>query len=448
MAQHTIKFIDLFAGLGGIRIGFEQAAKEYGFSTKCVFTSEIKQSALEAYCSNFNENISQKDITKVDAKDIPEFNILLGGFPCQAFSFAGSQKGFADTRGTLFFEIERILKYHLKNVDGFLLENVEGLIVHQKKKKEDPYGETLAIILQVLREKLNFNTEFVLLNASDFGVPQARKRVYIVGCKKRYGSIVLKFPTFPQKTVGECIDYGQPCIESKFTSLLLENFKPQELSGKFLKDKRGGDKNIHSWDFNYKGKISSKQKNLLNILFKQRRRKVWANIIGIEWMDGMPLTKDQIYSFFPDDNLQEMLDDLVKKNYLVYEYPKKKVYHLSERSSYTERIPDSTLPKGYNIVTGKLSFPISNILDNKGIAPTIVAMDMNNIGIVDGNGLRKLTLKEGLRLFGYPDWYSLEIFSDSPQRIRSGYDLLGNSVCVPVIKEVAKILISKLKEKS
>ena len=150
-----------------------------------MFTSEIKESALKAYAHNFHEDIPKRDITKVEASEIPEFNVLLGGFPCQAFSFAGSQKGFADTRGTLFFEIERILKKHLKNVDGFLLENVEGLIEHQKESKSDPYGKTLKVILSVLRDELKFNTEFILLNASDFGVPQARKRVYIVGCKKK-----------------------------------------------------------------------------------------------------------------------------------------------------------------------------------------------------------------------------------------------------------------------
>lgn len=444
---NKIKFIDLFAGLGGIRIGFEEAAKDFGLNTECVFTSEIKESALKAYAHNFHEDIPKRDITKVDASEIPEFNVLLGGFPCQAFSFAGSQKGFADTRGTLFFEIERILKKHLKNVDGFLLENVEGLIEHQKESKSDPYGKTLKVILSVLRDELKFNTEFILLNASDFGVPQARKRVYIVGCKKKFGKIKFNFPKPTHKYVGDCIEYGKTCQSDKFFKLLLEHYNVDALEGKFLKDKRGGASNIHSWDFEYKGKVSAKQKDLLNLLFKQRRRHSWAEKIGIEWMDGMPLTMQQISTFYNDEHLQEMLDDLVEKNYLVLEHPKKKVYHTENGSTYTERVPDETLPKGYNIVTGKLSFPISHILNSKGVAPTIVAMDMNTLGVIDGQGMRHLTLKEGLRLFGYPEWYSLEEFNETNRTLRLGYDLLGNSVCVPVIKAVAKVLLSNIKKK-
>ena len=110
-----IKFIDLFAGLGGIRIGFTQAAQELNLEAECVFTSEIKPSAIKAMRFNFgDDSLSKVDITKTSEAEIPSFNILLGGFPCQAFSFAGKQMGLCDTRGTLFFEIERILKHHLK----------------------------------------------------------------------------------------------------------------------------------------------------------------------------------------------------------------------------------------------------------------------------------------------------------------------------------------------
>lgn len=440
-----MRFIDLFAGIGGLRLGFEQAAEELGIQTECVFTSEVKESAIKALNINFpNENIAYNDITKVAAEEIPSFNILLGGFPCQAFSYAGKQRGFTDIRGTLFFEIERILEYHFQNVDGFILENVEGLIVHDKENRTDEIGRTLTVILNVLRLKFGFNVEFALLDASNFGVAQIRKRVFIVGCKKKYGIVNLNFDPKPKISVKNCLENGSPCINNDFTQKLFSHYSKEELIGKFLKDKRGGNLNIHSWDFEYKGTVSPKQKDLLNMLFKQRRRKTWALELGIDWMDGMPLTKKQIESFFSDDDLQSMLDDLVMKQYLVLSHPKKKVVKEVSGNKYSERIPDVTLPKGYNIVTGKLSFPISHILNIDNQSPTIVAMDMNAIGVFDNDGLRHLTLKEGLRLFGFPEYYSLNEFQNDSNSIREGYDLLGNSVCVPVVKEVAKRLLEMI----
>lgn len=443
--RKKLKFVDLFAGLGGLRLGFEQAADELNVVTECVFTSEIKDSAIKALNHNFKkERIDKKDITTVDAKEVPEFNILLGGFPCQAFSSAGKQKGFIDTRGTLFFDIERILTHHLENVDGFLLENVEGLLLHDKLNPTDTIGQTLTVILEILRNKLKFNTRYAVLNSSDFGVPQNRKRIYIVGVKEKYGYVDLSFSPKEKKTVENSLESGLQCINNEFSQKLLKHFNSDDLNGKFIKDKRGGVSNIHSWDFEYKGYVSNEQKHLLNLLFKQRRRKSWAAEIGIDWMDGMPLTLEQIKTFFNHSDLQGMLDDLVAKNYLVLEHPKKKVTRRVGENTYSERIQDVTLPKGYNIVTGKLSFPISNFLHRDKQAPTIVAMDMSALGVVDGKGIRNLSLREGLRLFGYPENYSLDIFEKDITSIRLGYDLLGNSVCVPVIKEIAKRLIKQI----
>ena len=137
----------------------------------------------------------------------------------------------------------------------------------------------------------------------------------------------------------------------------------------------------------------------------------------------MPLTIDQIKTFYNHPDIETMLSDLVKKGYVKMEYPKKKIGNM--------RVQDTTLQKGYNIVAGKMSFEINKILDPKGIAPTLVAMDMQRLFVVDGEGLRTLTLREGLRLFGYPDTYKFDT------SIENGYDLLGNTVVVPVIKEVA-----------
>lgn len=162
--MEQLKFIDLFAGIGGIRIPFD----ELGY--KCVFSSEWDQKACETYQANFGE-MPAGDITKIDEKDIPPFDVCLAGFPCQAFSIMGKMQGFADTRGTMFFEVERILKYHRPK--AILLENVKQLTSHDK-------GRTLKVILDHLKA-LGYHVNYRVLNALDFGLPQKRERIIIVG---------------------------------------------------------------------------------------------------------------------------------------------------------------------------------------------------------------------------------------------------------------------------
>ncbi len=438
--KNKIKFIDLFAGLGGIRIGFEQAAQEIGVPFECVFTSEIKQSAIRALEANFKHSILAGDITQVQSAEIPEFDILLAGFPCQAFSVAGKQKGFVDTRGTLFFEIERILKD--KKPTGFILENVEGLVNHDKENRGDEIGKTLSVILDSLSK--NYKIAYKVLDSKDFGVPQTRKRIFIVGTLKKTVSLE-NFPVI-RKNVKSVLEMNKKTIDNDFTKRVLQHYKPIELHGKFIKDKRGGEKNIHSWDIGIRGEVSIEEKELLNLLFKERRKKHWAKEIGIDWMDGMPLTKNQIATFYKKKNLDKILDSLTEKGYLTLEHPKKRALvnssNLNTTSIAFERIPDITKPKGYNITSGKLSFPFSHFLNPTDIAPTLVAMDMDTVGIIDGNGIRNITIREGLRLFGFPDEYDLSTFSES--EIKKVYDLLGNSVCVPVVKQVALRLLSSI----
>ena len=174
MIGHTINIIDLFAGVGGIRLGFEQAAHEFHLNTQCVFTSEIDDWACATYRKNFpNDGHDPKsDITKVDEKSIPDFDVLLAGFPCQAFSIAGKRGGFNDTRGTLFFDVARIIKE--KRPKAFLLENVKGLTNHRS-------GKTLEVIINTLKEDLGYTVFYKVLNAKDYGLAQMRERIYIVG---------------------------------------------------------------------------------------------------------------------------------------------------------------------------------------------------------------------------------------------------------------------------
>ena len=419
MENKKVKFVDLFAGMGGIRKGFELACESMKLESECVFTSEIKPHAVEILKQNNSCEKIHGDITKINEKDIPDFDFLLAGFPCQAFSSAGKRLGFLDTRGTLYFEVERILKE--KKPKGFILENVEGLVIHDRKDKKSPIGQTLSTILQSL-ENLGYKVEWKVLNSKYFGVPQERKRIYIIGTDRKKPD--MNFQVGKVKKIKEILESGLPTVNSKIVSLLLSHFSAEELQGKAIKDKRGGKDNIHSWDIELKGKVTNSQKELLNKLLTERRKKKWAYEYGIEWMDGMPLTKEHIKTFYDVKNLEEILEDLVNKGYLKKEYPKRKIAG--------KRVQDTNLPIGYNIVTGKMSFEINKILNPESIAPTLVAMDMRGLFVVDGKGLRNLSLREGLRLFGYPENFKFEIEKNL------GYDLLGNTVVVPAIEEVSK----------
>lgn len=421
---HVLRFIDLFAGIGGIRKGFELACAEEGFACQCVFTSEIKESAITVLQQNHPEDKIVGDITKVSEKDIPEFDYLLAGFPCQSFSAAGKRMGFEDTRGTLFFDVARILKE--KKPKGFVLENVEGLVNHDRQNPKDRIGRTLSTILNTLDE-LGYYVSWKVLNAKDFGVPQDRRRIYIIGSKK--SSPDLSGFVSKSSSLEDILDYGLPVSDHPFVKKLLQHYTVTELTGKAIKDKRGGNDNIHSWDLEMKGSVSVQQKKLLSRIMTERRKKKWALEYDIDWMDGMPLTIDMIRSFWGDDpHLEEMLDDLTNKKYVVKEHPKRKL-------SNGQREQDKNLPLGYNIVAGKMSFEVSKILDPKGIAPTLVAMDMQHLYVPDGEGIRKLSLREGLRVFGFPDDFTMRV------KQSDGYDLLGNTVVVPVIKAVASRLL-------
>jgi len=438
-----IKFIDLFAGLGGMRLGLEQACQAFKIPSQCVLTSEVKPTAIQVYQENFPDSQIFGNIAQVESQNIRDFDLLLAGFPCQPFSSAGTRQGFLDTRGTLFFEIERILRD--KQPFGFLLENVEGLVNHDR-------GRTLKTILSKLTS-LGYQVRYFILNAKDFHIPQDRKRIYIVGTRsqpiKFDFSIYLNFQHSTPTQLANILESGLPTLKTSFVEKILAHYSIQELYGKAIKDKRGGADNIHSWDIELKGAITETQKELLNQLLRQRRRKIWSENKGIHWMDGIPLTLEEIASFYPHQHLKNLLDDLVKKGYLKYEHPKDLSEVLNANGkSVKKRVYRQDLEPGYNIVVGKLSFPISKILDPQGVAPTLVATDMQRLGVLDSGGLRHLTIREGLRLFGFPETYQLNL------PIHKAFDLLGNTVIIPIIRELslqilqASFIVSSMKIKT
>lgn len=205
-----------------------RAFDKLGINGKCVFSSDIDKYAQQAYEANFGEK-PVGDITKVDAESIPDFDLLFGGFPCQAFSICGLMKGFEDkTRGTLFFDIARIIKE--KQPQAFVLENVKNLASHDG-------GKTLQTILETLRDELGYHVDYHLLNALDFGLPQKRERIIIVGSKKPF-KMDWNFEIKNKKTLNDILEkkvdpkhYASPeivakekqCIRQSFPSIWHEN---------------------------------------------------------------------------------------------------------------------------------------------------------------------------------------------------------------------------------
>jgi DNA (cytosine-5)-methyltransferase 1 len=180
--MEKIKFIDLFCGIGGFRIAMDEACRENGLVPECVFSSDIDTYCQDSYEANFGHR-PYGDITKIHEKDIPDHDILFAGFPCQPFSIIGQMQGFNDIRGTLFFDIARILEH--KKPKAFVLENVKQLVGHDR-------GRTLKTIINTLQKKLGYYVQYAVLNALDYGLPQKRERVIIVGHRD---PILFSFPS-------------------------------------------------------------------------------------------------------------------------------------------------------------------------------------------------------------------------------------------------------------
>ncbi|TAN85273.1 MAG: DNA cytosine methyltransferase [Gallionella sp.] len=407
-----IRFVDLFAGVGGIRLGFEQATRELGIQTQCVLSSEIDKYAQETYALNFGEK-PQGDIYQIT--DVPDFDFLLAGFPCQPFSYAGKQKGFGDTRGTLFFQIERFLRDH--RPQGFLLENVRGLTTHD-------HGRTFNTILEHLK-KLGYGVSYVILNSSNFGVPQNRVRVYIVGIKNEQPKLTLNsdlgaadshkfkqqlaqrsmFDEIETKVVADILEDSPPAkydCSDAFVQSLLRQIKggPEALAGYRMIDHRNG-KSLHSWELGIKGECAQEEMDFMNALVANRRKKHF----GAD-QDGKKLTLDQIKTFFNHPNLSKIIESLSQKGYL------------------------KEVDGKYNPVSGNMSFEVFKFLDPQSISITLVTSDAHKLGVAHNGRVRHITPRECARLQGFPD-----TFHCHPEDVHA-YRQFGNSVSVPVVAAV------------
>ena len=407
-----IRFVDLFAGVGGIRAGFEQAMHELGLPAQCVLSSEIDKYAQETYTLNFGEK-PQGDIYQI--QNVPDFDFLLAGFPCQPFSYAGKQNGFSDTRGTLFFQIERLLRDYRPN--GFLLENVRGLTTHD-------HGRTFNTILEHLK-KLDYGVSYLILNSSNFGVPQNRVRVYIVGIKKGQPKLSLNSDLgaadshkFKQRLVQRSMFDGvatsvvadilednpaekYDCSPDFVQSLLRQlNGKPEELAGYRMIDHRNGN-SFHSWELGIKGECTQDEMDFMNALVANRRKKHFG-----AHQDGKKLTLAQIKTFFYHPELLPIVGSLIQKGYL------------------------KEVDGKYNPVSGNMSFEVFKFLDPQSISITLVTSDAHKLGVVHNGRVRHITPRECARLQGFPD-----TFRCHPEDVHA-YRQFGNSVSVPVVKAV------------
>lgn len=416
-----IKFVDLFAGVGGIRKGFEIALRQHRMDAECVFSSEIDKRAQETYRLNYGESPSG-DIRMV--QKLPEHDVLLAGFPCQAFSYAGKQKGFADTRGTLFFEIERLLEAAKKKPQLLLLENVRGFTTHDS-------GRTFSTVLARLNT-MGYEVDALLLNSSNFGVPQNRVRVYLVCTFRTSPRLSIKSDLgaadshkFKQATQQRdlfnspkeirCVrDVLEPNVDQqyrctdKFVAQLRDALggRPfEDLHGVRLIDYRGGN-SLHSWELGTKGHCDEDERALMNAIIGNRRKKHF----GVD-QDGKELTLDQIKTFWQQPNLKPLLKSLVSKGYL------------------------REIGSKYNPTCGNMSFEVFKFLDPDSISITVVTSDAHKLGVVQNGWPRRITPRECARLQGFPDSFVLHP-NDS-----FAYRQLGNSVSVPVITAIFDDLI-------
>lgn len=460
-------FIDLFAGIGGFRLGLESV----GF--QCVFSSEIDKYARQTYKANFKEE-PYGDITKIASENIPAHDVLCAGFPCQPFSIAGKRLGVKDSRGNLFDEIVRIAKYHKPRI--LFLENVPGLLSQDK-------GKTFEGMVQKLRD-IGYCINYKTLNAKDFGVPQNRKRVYIIATLKKSK---FDFPeplgisTKVKDILEELVDdkyfisdkawkghqdrkkkhlekgngFGFSLFnnDSRFTSTISaryykdgseilieqENKNPRRLTPQEVArlqgfpdsfsnnsfvfcDTRNGPTTIHSWDIR---KTTDREKYICLTILKNRRKKIYGKA------DGNPIDFKDLCYLIPKLKASE-LNKLVKKNILKYNDHSYEFVN-SKNSSGINGIYRIYMlnAKGFSTLTATGTNDMIALRYISGNTPEELKKDFIK-NIYKKKLFRPVTPQEVVRLQGFPDSFVIPV-SDT-----QAYKQFGNAVCVNVVSEIAK----------
>lgn len=425
LSSTGFRFVDLFAGIGGFRIALEAVGGV------CVASAEINAQALEVYRSNWQtdpDNHNLGDISKLEV--LPDHDVMVGGVPCQPWSIAGQNKGFDDPRGQLWGDVIRLVGQNRPK--AFVFENVKGLV--------DPrHADCLEAILMSFRQS-GYRLHVKLLNAFDYGVPQNRDRVFMVGIREDYTSQGFVFPEY-QENQSRLFDvFDIPAPDHEFSEVELERdlfgervgmgfnkLTPKEHQNEFfiLNDLRDGPTSIHSWELY---ETTEREKLICMTLLRNRRNKRYGD------KDGSPLSLEQLGEFIPDLKIDE-LHRLVSKSILIHE-------------ENTFDFLNSRMSSGIN-GTYRIFLPTARFFG------TLTARGMNDeIALVNVTGKtpqeykqnfiaqvlrpklhRPITVREAARLQAFPENYIFHKTNSVSLR------LLGNSVAISVVQAVANSLV-------
>lgn len=420
------KYIDLYSGIGGFRYAIDKLGGE------SVGYSEIDKQALETYKENFRDpkHHDLGDVTKI--KKLPKTDLIVGGVPCQSWSVAGKMKGFEDPRGKLWFDTIKMVKMARPKV--FVFENVKGLA--------DPRNNrNLQLILSEFK-KIGYLTNYKVLNAYDFGSPQNRSRIFIVGFDKKYKEAFSKFqfplPKQVTKRLGSYLEDIQlkTIMKKKFTANELfggrvpasrNNFQKHDEVNDFFVfcDTRNGHSTIHSWEIK---KTSKQQKEICMTILKNRRKKVYGK------RDGNPISISDLTQLYPALNLKD-INDLVEKSILKYTSDRKVDLVNSKNSAGIDGIYRIYLPNSHIFstmtATGTKDFVALDYVEGE----TVEEYKMNFIkNILQKGRYRMVTPREAAAIQGFP-----RNFVSHPKNSYA-YKQIGNSVAPPVVEALLQAI--------
>jgi DNA (cytosine-5)-methyltransferase 1 len=413
--KEEIKFVDLFGGIGGFRYGLEQASDKY----KCVWYCDIDKYAVQTYNNRYGESYEPRDIRKIKTEDIPEFDMLCGGFPCQAFSIAGKRGGFKDTRGTLFFEIARIIKDKKPKI--VLLENVKGLLNHKE-------GKTFSVILQAMDE-LGYDCQWMVLNSKFFGVPQNRERVFIIGNIRGQGRPEIL-------PIGEHAEEIQRVSGKEKVKICDNSYKAHRANE--IREHKGSPtltQNMGTGGNNQPMVMSLQKRDINRPSIKKRIDAGLKPNAG----SGTLCKKDEAYCLDAGNNqgVARCLDSNMHKGITPEHY-----YEKNKRNIVAVRSYPRTGTKEQD------GDRIQNIEPRKEkVANTLTGVQKDNLlGEYNYGKLRRLTPKECERLQGFPDnWTKNGWDAEKDEGVEISdtqrYRQLGNAVTTKVITFIGKKLI-------